>query len=391
MVQQGGLNLARNPGMTDEVIIEMYKSGMTFKEMVPIIGISDRAIRNVMYKHGIEMNRKQYSGQPRKHRVNEDFFKHWNHKMAWVLGLFITDGHVHSTTHTISFTQKDERILRIIAKYMDADYVLAPYGPTKTTPTLLINSKEIKQDLEKIGITANKSLTVPFPDVPNEYLPSFIRGVIDGDGWVDKEGYEMIVTSGSFSFSEALHFVFQSWNLYSGITIQNKQNGPPIYRIWIKGKLELPKLAHIIYRNCNNKDFHIYKRVYMTQHSKEPYTIDDNIENPRWKVVKGKIVHNNNSSKIAFRTNISENVLHKLQIIAQKHGLYMNNVLENGLKNLLILNPEKIEIAERPIDRRQFKTTYNRDLLLEIKEFAQEHNLKINDVIEYSTQFIDYD
>ncbi|HLU22259.1 MAG TPA: LAGLIDADG family homing endonuclease, partial [Bacillaceae bacterium] len=103
--------MARNPGMTDEVIIEMYKSGMTFKEMVPIIGISDRAIRNVMYKHGIEMNRKQYSGQPRKHRVNEDFFKYWNHKMAWVLGLFITDGHVHSTTHTISFTQKDERIL----------------------------------------------------------------------------------------------------------------------------------------------------------------------------------------------------------------------------------------------------------------------------------------
>ena len=38
----------------DEIIIEMYKSGMSFKEMVPIIGLSDRAIRNVMYKHGIE-------------------------------------------------------------------------------------------------------------------------------------------------------------------------------------------------------------------------------------------------------------------------------------------------------------------------------------------------
>ncbi|MFK4997912.1 hypothetical protein ACI2OX_12140 [Bacillus sp. N9] len=52
--------------MTDEVIIQMYKSGMSFKEMGPIIGLSDRAIRNVMYKHGIQMNREQFSGQPRK-------------------------------------------------------------------------------------------------------------------------------------------------------------------------------------------------------------------------------------------------------------------------------------------------------------------------------------
>ncbi|GAK06873.1 hypothetical protein [Geomicrobium sp. JCM 19038] len=48
--------------MTDEVIIKMYKSGMPLKEMVSRIGISDRAIRNVMYKHGIKMNREQYSG-----------------------------------------------------------------------------------------------------------------------------------------------------------------------------------------------------------------------------------------------------------------------------------------------------------------------------------------
>ena len=70
---------------------------------------------------------------------------------------------------------------------MEADYVLAPIGPTRLTPTLMINSynsKEIKKDLEQFGISSNKSLTVPFPDVPKEFLPSFVRGVIDGDGWV---------------------------------------------------------------------------------------------------------------------------------------------------------------------------------------------------------------
>ena len=31
--------MPRNPGMTDEVIIAMHKSGMPHKEMAPIIGI----------------------------------------------------------------------------------------------------------------------------------------------------------------------------------------------------------------------------------------------------------------------------------------------------------------------------------------------------------------
>ena len=192
-----GNDLARNPGMTDEVIIQMYKSGMSNKELASIIGISDRAIRNVMYKHAIPMNRKQYSGQPRKNKVNEDYFKVWSHEMAWVLGLFVTDGHVNKNIHSIYFSQKDERILRLIANYMDADYVLAATGPTKTTPTLIINSKIIKEDLAALGIVANKSLSVPFPNVPEEFLSSFVRGVIDGDGWVGREGYEMHVTSAS--------------------------------------------------------------------------------------------------------------------------------------------------------------------------------------------------
>ncbi|MGM0901024.1 MAG: LAGLIDADG family homing endonuclease [Bacillota bacterium] len=174
--------MPRNPGITDEFIIKMYKNGMSFKEMTKVVGLSDRAIRNVLYKHGVEMNREQSSGQPRKHKVNENFFKTWTHQMAWVLGLFITDGTVNKSIHTISFAQKDERILRLVANYMEADYVLGAIGPTCKTPTLIINSKEIKKDLERLGITANKSLTVRFPNVPEEFLPSFVRGVIDGDG-----------------------------------------------------------------------------------------------------------------------------------------------------------------------------------------------------------------
>ncbi|AOV07751.1 LAGLIDADG family homing endonuclease [Sporosarcina ureilytica] len=257
--------MPRNPGMTDEVIIRMYKSGMPFKEMVAIVGISDRAIRNVMYKHNIPMNREQYSGQPRKNQVNEDYFKTWSHEMAWVLGLFVTDGQMHKKTHTIYFAQKEERILRLIANYMQADYILAPSAPTRSTPMLIINSKVIKKDLEELGITPNKSLTLAFPAVPKEYLASFIRGVIDGDGWVQNTGYVMNITSASQSFAEGLHTVFRTWNLRTEITTSTTQTGKAIYRIWIKGKEELPKLAKIIYKHAHNNDYILSKRERMEQ------------------------------------------------------------------------------------------------------------------------------
>ena len=43
----------------------------------------------------------------------------------------------------------------------------------------------------------------------------------------------------------------------------------------------------------------------------------------------------------------------------------------------------------RPKDRVQYKTTYDKELLEQVKEFAKNHDLFINDVIEYSVKFID--
>lgn len=258
--------MPRKPGITDEDIINFYKSGIPFKEMISITGLSDTGIRKVVHKYGIPMNREAYSGQPRKHKVNENFFKTWTNEMAWVLGLFITDGHVSKHTHTVTFAQKDERILRLVASYMKADYVLGSFGPTKTTPTLIINSKVIKNDLEKLGITSNKSLTVPCPDVPSEFLPAFVRGVIDGDGWVQKTGYVINITTASKLFAEGILSIFKTWDLRSEITSNVSVNGNHVYRVWVKGKTELPKLAKIIYNDATD-NFVTKKKNYMLLHS----------------------------------------------------------------------------------------------------------------------------
>lgn len=362
---------------------------MSFKDMESIVGLSARAIRNVIYKDGIEVNRTQYSGQPRKNKVNEHFFKSWTHEMAWVLGLFVTDGHVNKQYHSIYFSQKDERILRLIAHYMEADYVLAPYGRTKTTPTLIINSKEIKKDLELLGITANKSLTLPFPKVPEEFLASFVRGVIDGDGWVAHDGYQMNVTSASLEFAENLLSVFHSWGLKSHITEYISTNNNSIFRIWVRGKLGLQNLSKILYKDANTEDFHYYKRVYMSQHADQPFLVKDNRNPPRWKLVLGKIVHTPISSRVSFRTSISRTILETLNKLAVENNTYVNYLIENGLENFLGHQDKELSKPVDSKDRIQYKSTYDKELLNGIKELAKHQEVFINEVIEHSVQYID--
>lgn len=75
----------------------------------------------------------------------------------------------------------------------------------------------------------------------------------------------MNVTSGSQDFAARLLFVFQSWQLRSEITITVSPAGNYIYRIWVKGKYELPKLAEIIYNNAASDNFILHKRQRMSQ------------------------------------------------------------------------------------------------------------------------------
>ncbi|MGG3560727.1 hypothetical protein ABES03_03780 [Neobacillus rhizosphaerae] len=92
--------------------------------------------------------------------------------------------------------------------------------------------------------------------------------MIDGDGWVQKTGYVMNITTGSIGFANGLLSVFQSWNLRTEITSQISNAGNLIYRVWVKGKYELPKLAKIIYNEVIDY-YASYKKDYMTQRINE--------------------------------------------------------------------------------------------------------------------------
>lgn len=110
-----------------------------------------------------------------------------------------------------------------------------------------------------------------------------------------------------------------------------------------------------------------------------------------WKNVNGSLIHTTDTSRVRFRTNISAKLVQELKQMASGYDTHVNYLLENGLENLLAEGTITYDKKTRPKDRMQYKTTYNKELLADVKEFAAEHELGTNDVMEKSIQYIDFD
>jgi hypothetical protein len=108
-----------------------------------------------------------------------------------------------------------------------------------------------------------------------------------------------------------------------------------------------------------------------------------------WKLVNGKLIQTTDASRVKFRTNVSKSIIDQLTALANLHNTHPNYLIESGLQNVLSQGVITFNKESRPKDRIQYKTTYDKELLEDVKEFAQKHNLFINDVIEYSVKFID--
>lgn len=102
----------------------------------------------------------------------------------------------------------------------------------------------------------------------------------------------------------------------------------------------------------------------------------------------GRLIHTKDVSRVKFRTNISESILNELNVLASEHNTHVNYLLENGLTAVLTQGVITYNKKLRPKDRVQYKTTYDKELLEKVKQFAKDHDLFINDVIEYSVQYI---
>lgn len=176
-----------------------------------------------------------------KYAVNEKFFEGWSPEMAYVLGYIYADGSlVYDPTSRGSYvgiTSTDPDILFAIREVLESQHKIRKEllkGDRKIRFSLRIGNAALYKSLTQHGLYQNKSLTISFPEVPQEFLPDFIRGYFDGDGCVYLEKargktqplivkkLSTIFTSGSKIFLEGLanrieNLIGDKGHLYTGL------------------------------------------------------------------------------------------------------------------------------------------------------------------------------
>lgn len=167
-------------------LYDLYKNGMTMRELASSRDFSEESIRRWFIEKGL--NTKLLWNKP---RFDYTYFHNIDTtRKAYYLGFLFADGSICRNNYRISiFLQdRDSNIIKsfhsdlksqINIQYREAfDNTRAQYG-------VYFNSKDMYYDLINLGIKDNKSIEgMNFPSIDSNLIPHFIRGFFDGDGTI---------------------------------------------------------------------------------------------------------------------------------------------------------------------------------------------------------------
>lgn len=121
------------------------------------------------------------------------YFDEWNPRMAYILGFLFADGNVTSRLCdvVVGISATDIAVLNFIKEetkstrpfyYMESRVDTRGYAHRESVYLTLASTIMVRR-LMDLGLQPRKSyMDYPFPEVPDEMMPHFIRGYFDGDG-----------------------------------------------------------------------------------------------------------------------------------------------------------------------------------------------------------------
>ena len=268
----------------DREIIRLY---VEEKKATPEIGrVCDCSTSTVVYtlkKYNIK--RRNSFERTRIFSFDKTYFKQIDTQTkAYFLGLLYADGYNYKKGVTITLQEKDKEILEQLKQELKYEGRL--YYKEKlrigcsNTFQLCITSKEIAEDLNRLGCVPQKSLILRFPtenQVPKELIRHFIRGYFDGDGcvFISKQLYASFV--GTFEFLFAIQEILkQELNFnFVKLHIKSKTRMTNNYQLSIGGTKKALEFLTWLYKdstiflNRKRDKFETFKSNYHTLKAKK--------------------------------------------------------------------------------------------------------------------------
>ena len=192
----------------------------------------------------------------------------WNAQNAYVFGWIMSDGCLmlegrNKTSFAVRICSNDLDIIEYLHGYMcDGNKI---YKQNENGFLIKYRNKDSISFMQGHGLTERKSLSMQFPNLPEDVVRHFVRGYFDGDGSIviTHNKYntygQASFTSGSVEFLESLQKKLEENDIASHLYNDGRHNSKSHYLKVVKWS-ELEKLYHFLYDDADGSG--VLKRKY---------------------------------------------------------------------------------------------------------------------------------
>ena len=192
--------------------------------------------------------------QPRINKRQDEcyFDKIDSENKAYWLGFIFSDGYIYDDQLSIEIHEKDIELLKRFKEELGLDSKISIRHRQNTDVCCIrLCSKHLCNSLAKYNIIPNKTQIIKhLPDIEVKWLPHFLRGLIDGDGWItiDKNGYYHIGFVSNYQ-STCEDFKKYCNIVTNGLCKANIVKKGNNYCYQIQSKKATKQLANVLYKD----------------------------------------------------------------------------------------------------------------------------------------------
>lgn len=169
----------------EEKVMSLYLEGKSFNKVAKECDLHSCTVGRIIKRNGISIPHKE---RVRKYSFDSSFFSDINtEEKAYWLGFIVADGYLMEDGLRIALSTKDINHLEEFKKAIKSDHPISitasnGFDVETSVCVIAIYSTEIVKQLNKLGLTNNKTFDAKFPILKPELIHHFARGFFDGDG-----------------------------------------------------------------------------------------------------------------------------------------------------------------------------------------------------------------
>jgi hypothetical protein len=182
---------------------------------------------------------------------DESFFFSWSDDLGWLLGLIWSDGCLKRRGNTVEICSKDRDLLETVGRLISMTGGVKPKNHGRAW-RIHFSSRAVIEHLRTVGLHEAKSFTIGWPVMPPEYQGAFVRGLLDGDGTMNRTQYRRgqqvpDLRVSLCTASEALRDGAHGWYSSRGVRSTVNRSGPRKWAVDVGRQDSLRKLHSILY------------------------------------------------------------------------------------------------------------------------------------------------